>query len=133
MSTQRLIHATAGLTTAAGASLTLTLTLDAGETSTSLNIQRLEMLPHKELHTTVLSVKTPIDTGAFLAKAMTTIAYELDRLHRQGYWLRERSVGLRGIWHNELCGARGHPVQSWPTVPSVRAMSSSRSRQLSLN
>ena len=117
MSAPRLIHATAGLTTAAGAPLTLTLTLDAGVTSTSLEIHRVEVLPHKQLRTTVLSVNAPTDGVALLAKAMTTITHELDRVHRQGYWLRERSVGLRGIWHNDLCHPRGHLVQSWPTVP----------------
>jgi hypothetical protein len=113
----RLIHATLGLTTAAGASLRLALTLNAGEISTSLEIHRLELLPHKELRTTVLSVTAPTDGVALLANAMTTISHELERLHRHGYWLRERSVGLRGIWHNDLCHPQGHLVQSWPTVP----------------
>ena len=118
MSAPRIIHATAGLKTSAGAPLTLTLTLlDASETSTSFEIHRLEVLPHKELHTTVLSVSAPTDAVAWLAKSVTTIAHELDRLHRQGYWLRERSVGLRGIWHNDLCHPRGHLVQTWPTAP----------------
>lgn len=114
----RLIHATAGLTTATGAPLTLTLTLDVGETSVSLVIHRLEVLPHKELRTTVLAANAPIDGVPSLAKAMTTVTHELDRLHRRGYWLRERSVGLRGIWHNDLCHPRGHLVHSWPTAPS---------------
>jgi hypothetical protein len=112
----RLIHATAGLTTAAGAPLRLALTLDAGEISTSLEIHRLELLPHKELRTTVLLLTAPTDGVVLLASAMTTISHELERLHRQGYWLRERSVGLRGIWHNDLCHPQGHLVQSWPTV-----------------
>jgi hypothetical protein len=48
---------------------------------------------------------------------MTTVAYELDRLHRRGYWLRERSVGLRGIWHHELCDSAGRPLAAWQTAP----------------
>lgn len=117
MSVPRLIHATAGLTTSAGTPLTLTLTLHAGQSTTSIEIHRLEVLPHKELRTTVLSVNVPTDGAASLAKAMTTIAHELDRLHRQGYWLRERSRGMRGAWHNELCCREGDAVHTWPTTP----------------
>lgn len=117
MSVPRLIHATDGLTTTAGAPLTLTLTLDAGQDLTSIEIHRLEVLPHKKLRTTVLSVRAATDGVASLAKAMTTVAHELDRLHRRGYCLRERSVGLRGSWHNELWHPEGHAVHSWPTTP----------------
>lgn len=117
MSGARLIHTADGLTTPAGAPVTLTLTLAAGHTATTIEIQRLEVLRHKKLRTTVLTLTVPTDAAAALAKAMTTIAHELDRLHRHGYWLRERSVGLRGIWHNDLCHPQGHVVQTWQTAP----------------
>jgi hypothetical protein len=100
VSVPRLIHATDGLTTTAGAPLTLTLTLDAGQDLTSIEIHRLEVLPHKKLRTTVLSVRAATDGVASLAKAMTTVAHELDRLHRRGY-----------------CHPEGHAVHSWPTTP----------------
>ncbi len=65
----------------------------------------------------MLTVAAPTDAVVTLARAMTTITHELDRLHRKGYFLRERSAGLRGIWHNDLCNSRGRLVQSWQTAP----------------
>lgn len=117
MSQTRVIHSTSGLTTPAGAQLTLSLSLTAGALMTHFGIDRVEVLPHKQLRSTVLSVTAPTDGAQAMAEAITTVAHELNRLHRQGYWLRERSVGMRGIWHNDLCDASGRLAQSWQTTP----------------
>ncbi len=117
MSQTRVIHSTSDLATPAGAQLTLTLSLTAGALTTHFGIDRVEVLPHKQLRSTVLSVTAPTDGAQAMAEAITTVAHELNRLHRQGYWLRERSVGMRGIWHNDLCDAAGRLAQSWQTTP----------------
>jgi hypothetical protein len=54
-----------------------------------------------------------------VARAMTTITHELDRLHSQGYTLRQRAGGgMRGAWHADLRHAgRGRALVSWDAEP----------------
>jgi hypothetical protein len=78
----------------------------------------------------VLTIRHPSAGAGPPAREMTTIAHELERLHRQGYSLRQRSAGWRGAWHADLMppGAR-RAVLSWPieaSNPAARVHALSR-------
>jgi len=50
---------------------------------------------------------------------MTTIVHDLERLHRQGYTLRQRAGGgWSGAWRSDLHPpAGGRPIASWESQP----------------
>lgn len=109
------VYETATLAAARGGTVALRLlVLEVGAT-TEIRIDRKEHLPHKALSFVVLRICQPTRGIEPLARAMTTIVHELERLHRQGYSLRERAGGgWRGAWHCDLLVPRGAPaVASW--------------------
>jgi hypothetical protein len=97
------VYETTGLRTAAGDAVTLQLILSTGDDRCEIRIDRSEQRPHKTLHSVVLRITHPTAGVERPARAMTTIAHELERLHRQGYALRERAGGgFRGAWRADL-------------------------------
>jgi hypothetical protein len=115
MSAETSIYETGALTTARGGSVVLQLRLIESAAAVEIRIDREERLPHKTLRSVVLKIQEPRQGIEALARAMTTIVHELERLLRQGYSLTERAAGgWRGAWHAELrspAGARA--AASW--------------------
>lgn len=117
------MHESRGYPTTGGATVTLRLiVVDRGSHRIEIRIGREERLPHKILCTVVLTVTAPAAGIEPIARAMTTITHELDRLHRQGYTLRQRAGGgLRGAWRTELQpadgGNGGKALVSWESEP----------------
>ena len=104
------------LTSPRGGTVKLRLLLLNCDAVTEIRIEREEQLPHKTLESIVIRLREPTQQIDSLARAMTTIVHELERLHRQGYSLRERAGGgWRGAWHSDLLSVGTNPraVASW--------------------
>lgn len=84
-----------------------------------IRIDREQQLPHKILRSVVLKVIAPPAAIEPIARTMTTITHELDRLHRAGYTLRQRAGGgLRGAWRTDLMPPNpSKATLSWESEP----------------
>jgi hypothetical protein len=100
---------------AGGGSVVLRLLVSEAKGRTEIRIDCERRLPHKALESVVLKIEQPTRGIEPLARATTTITHELDRLHRQGYALRERAGGgFRGAWHADLVSPHdSRVVVSW--------------------
>jgi len=109
------VGATGLLPSAGGGPVRLRLFTSGDGTDTELRIDREERLPHKLIEWTVLKVVRPTATIYPLARELTTILCELERLHHRGYWLRQRAGGgWRGAWRADLLPPGGsRPALSW--------------------
>ena len=103
-----LVHETAPLPTTRGGSVKLRLLVLDVHGQSEIRIDREEQLPHKALASIVLRIRHPSHGIEPLARSMTTIVHELERLHQQGYSIRERAGGgWRGAWRSELLAGNG--------------------------
>lgn len=109
------VYETAARRTPDGGTLVLRLLVSAANSRTEIRIDCERRLPHKVLESIVLKIDQPTHGIEPLARAMTTITHELDRLHRQGYALRECAAGgFRGAWHADLVSPHDSRVAvSW--------------------
>jgi hypothetical protein len=109
------VYESMGFPAPRGARVTLRLLLSTQGDRTEIRIEREERLPHKSLVSTVLTITQPTTGIEPLARAMTTFAHELERLHARGYSLRERAGGgWRGAWRADLLTPDGgHAAMSW--------------------
>lgn len=109
------IYESAAFSAPRGARVTLRLVLSASLERTEIRIEREERFPHKSLASTVLGIDQPTSGLEPLARAMTTILHELERLHGRGYSLRERAGGgWSGAWRVDLLTPDGaRTVTSW--------------------
>jgi hypothetical protein len=105
-----------------GYTVVLQLLLAMAGPRTEMRVDREQRFPHKTLTSTVVRVHEPSAGIEPLARAMTTVVHELERLHRQGYGLRERATGWRGAWHTDLVSPRGaSAAMSWKIDLTKRA------------
>ena len=109
------VYESAALPTSRGGTVALRLLLTSSGHSSTITIECTERLPHKVLQWVVLAIADSTGGLEPLARAMTTITHELERLHGQGYTLRQRAVGgWRGAWHAELVSPQNsRTVMSW--------------------
>ena len=109
------VYETPPLRGSRGGSVTLRLVVFESDESSEIRITRDEQRPHKALSSDVLRIRQRTDSIQPLARAMTTIVHELERLHRQGYSLRQRAGGgWRGAWRADLLATDGaRAVASW--------------------
>jgi len=112
-----LVYETTELRSDDAGPVVLRLVLAETGTRTEIWIEREQRLPHKTLQSIVLRIEESSSAIAPLARAMTTVVHELERLHRQGYSVRERAGGgWSGKWHTDLVRRRGaRPALAWPS------------------
>lgn len=113
----RTVYESAPLRGERGGTTVLRLLLSSAAARTEVRIDRQELLPHKALNSVVVRIDEPSAAVEPLARAMTTVVHELERLLLQGYWLRERAGGgWRGAWHTDLVAPRStRAVLAWKT------------------
>jgi hypothetical protein len=109
------IRATEGLPASDGGVVTLRLLAKGFGSDTELRIDHEQRLPHKALAWTVIKITRPTASIYSLARDLTTFMCELERLHRQGYALRQRAGGgWRGAWRADLLAqGTARPALSW--------------------
>jgi hypothetical protein len=109
------IRATECRTTAGGGAVRLRLLARRFGSDTELRIDYEQRLPHKSVDWTVIKVVRPTVSIHPLARDITTLMCELERLHQQGYSLRQRAGGgWRGAWRADLLpGGGARPALSW--------------------
>jgi hypothetical protein len=109
------IHETARFKSSGRGTVFLRFLANSAGSETELRIDRHEQLPHKTFDWPALRVTRPTSEIRPLARTVTTIVCELERLHSQGYWLRQRAGGgWRGAWKAELLPAGGsRPSIAW--------------------
>jgi hypothetical protein len=112
---ETLVYESATLPAPSGGTITLRLLLSGAAVRSEIRIDREERLAHKTLKSVVLRVNDETDGLEPLARAMTTVVHELERLHGRGYTLRERAGGgWRGAWRAELIAPDGsRTAASW--------------------
>ena len=111
------VHESRPLPAESGGKVVLRLLVAQTRGRTEIRIEREERLAHKTLSSTVLRVEESDAVIEPLARSITTIAHELERLHVQGYSLRERAGGgWSGKWQTDLVRSRAsRAVLSWPS------------------
>ena len=111
------VHESRPLPAESGGKVILRLLVAQTRDRTEIRIEREERLAHKTLSSTVLRIEEANAVIEPLARSMTTIAHELERLHVQGYALRERAGGgWSGKWQTDLVRSRAsRAVLSWPS------------------
>ena len=109
------VHESRPLPAEGGGKVVLRLLVAEAGGRTEIRIEREERLAHKTLRSTVLRIEESSAVIEPLARSMTTIAHELERLHGQGYVLRERAGGgWSGRWQTDLVRTRsGRAELSW--------------------
>lgn len=113
------VRTTGWLATPVGGTVQLRLLISGDRRDTQVRIHREERRPHKTLEWTVLEVVQPTEGIYSLARDMTTVMCELERLHHKGYWLRQRAGGgWRGAWRADLMPPKAaRAALSWQIRP----------------